>query len=137
MVTFLEEFFSYSGGTAWDSHPFSFFICFYSIITKFLYFVTISSLRTILNNRLEKNKKNICCNKITDKIFHDIRHTYATRLFELGEPAKTAQELLGHSNINIKLGTYTHVLEQQKIKTASLIDAVYDTDKKISVLSIG
>ena len=65
---------------------------------------------------------------IEEKTFHDLRHTYATRLFELGEPAKTVQELLGHSNINVTLGTYTHVLEKQKIKTASLIDAIYDTD---------
>jgi len=57
-----------------------------------------------------------------------IRHTYATRFFELGEPGKTVQELLGHSNINVTSGTYTHVLEKQKIKTASLIDAIYDTE---------
>ena len=57
-----------------------------------------------------------------------LRHTYATRLFELGEPGKTVQELLGHSDINVTLGTYTHVLEKQKIKTASLIDALYDTE---------
>jgi site-specific recombinase XerD len=66
-----------------------------------------------------------------------LRHTYATRLFELGEPAKTVQELLGHSNINQTLGTYTHVLEQQKIKTTSLIDALYDTPIKSNVVSIG
>lgn len=65
---------------------------------------------------------------IEGKTFHDLRHTYATRLFELGEPAKTVQELLGHSNINVTLGTYTHVLEKQKIKTASKIDAIYDFD---------
>lgn len=89
------------------------------------------------SNVLKELKKVYIGINITDKTFHDLRHTYATRLFELGEPAKTVQELLGHSNLNITLGTYTHVLEQQKIKTASLIDALYDTDKNISVLSIG
>jgi|LGVF01.2.fsa_nt_gb integrase len=47
----------------------------------------------------------------------------------LGEPAKTVQELLGHSSINITLGTYIHVLEQPKIKTASLINSIYDEVK--------
>ena len=69
--------------------------------------------------------------------FHDLRHTYATRLFELGEPAKTVQELLGHSNVNITLGTYTHVLEKQKTKTASLIDALYEEEENTNVISIG
>lgn len=69
---------------------------------------------------------------ISKKNFHDLRHTYATRLFELDVPAKTVQVLLGHSDVAITLNTYTHVLEKQKIKTASLIDAIY-----LNVDSIG
>lgn len=62
---------------------------------------------------------------IKDKVFHDLRHTYATRLFELGEAPKTVQVLLGHSDVNVTLGTYTHVLEVLKKKTASKIDDLY------------
>jgi len=76
-------------------------------------------------------------NNLENRRFHDFCHSYATLLFELGEPAKTVQELLGHSNVNITLGTYTHVLEKQKTKTASLIDALYDTDEISNVISIG
>ena len=89
------------------------------------------------SNILKELKKVYTSIGITDKTFHDLRHTYATRLFELGEPAKTVQELLGHSNVNITLSTYTHVLEKQKTKTASLIDALYEREEKLNVISIG
>lgn len=67
---------------------------------------------------------------IDNKTFHDLRHTYATRLFELGEPAKTVQELLGHSSVNITLGTYTHVLDELKEKAVSKIDDIYKEKKE-------
>lgn len=46
--------------------------------------------------------------------FHSLRHTYATRLFELGESPKTISELLGHSDIQTTLNIYTHVTEESK-----------------------
>ncbi|AQS08342.1 transposase [Clostridium saccharobutylicum] len=63
--------------------------------------------------------------KISPRKFHDLRHTYATRLFELGEKPKTVQELLGHSDISVTLGTYTHVLESMKIIAASKLNDLY------------
>lgn len=62
---------------------------------------------------------------ISHKTFHDFRHTYATRLFELNVPAKTVQALLGHSDISITLNTYTHVLENVKEETVSKLDDLY------------
>ena len=41
---------------------------------------------------------------------HDLRHTCATILFQLGHHPKKVQELLGHANIGITLDTYSHVL---------------------------
>jgi integrase len=41
--------------------------------------------------------------------FHDLRHTFATLMLELGQSPKTVQEILGHSTISITLDTYTHV----------------------------
>ncbi|MGV2686299.1 tyrosine-type recombinase/integrase, partial [Clostridium perfringens] len=70
-------------------------------------------------------KKILKDNKMSDRKFHDLRHTYATRLFELGEDPKTVQELLGHSNISITLDTYTHVLENMKKKAASKLNDLY------------
>ena len=65
-------------------------------------------------NVLKRFKKMLNEMDLQDMKFHDLRHTFATRLFELGEEAKTVQELLGHSNISITLDTYTHVLDSMK-----------------------
>lgn len=98
-----------------------------------------SSINTELDsgNVLTEIKKVFKRCNIDTKTFHDLRHTYATRLFELGEPAKTVQELLGHSTINITLDTYTHVLEDQKTKTATLIDLLYNIDETKIIKTIG
>lgn len=53
---------------------------------------------------------------------HSLRHTFATRMLELGESAKVVQELLGHKNITQTLNTYTHVLEDTKKSAMSKID---------------
>ena len=56
-----------------------------------------------------------------------MRHTYATRLFELGEEARAVQELLGHSNVSVTLNTYTHVLDNIKERAVSKLNDLYIT----------
>lgn len=79
------------------------------------------------SNVRKRYKRILRKNNITNKTFHDLRHTYATRLFELGENPKTVQMLLGHSSISITLNTYTHVLESMKVKAASKLNDLYLT----------
>ena len=43
-----------------------------------------------------------------DIVRHDIRHEYATILYEAGIDVKTAQELLGHADITTTMNIYTH-----------------------------
>lgn len=50
---------------------------------------------------------------ISYKPFHSIRHTYATRLFEVGVPIKTVQALLGHGKIATTMDIYTHVMPEK------------------------
>lgn len=42
--------------------------------------------------------------------FHDLRHTHASLMLEQGVHPKIVSERLGHSNINITLDIYSHVL---------------------------
>lgn len=77
------------------------------------------------SNVRKRFKKVLSDNKIKERKFHDLRHTYATRLFELGEDPKTVQTLLGHSSLSMTLDTYTHVLEGLKKKAASKLNDLY------------
>jgi integrase len=43
---------------------------------------------------------------------HDTRHTAATLLLQQGVPARVAMEMLGHSQISLPLGTYSHVVPE-------------------------
>jgi integrase len=40
---------------------------------------------------------------------HDARHTAATLLLQQGVKARVAMDILGHSQISLTLGTYSHV----------------------------
>ncbi|GAC1504657.1 MAG: hypothetical protein NVS2B12_17590 [Ktedonobacteraceae bacterium] len=52
--------------------------------------------------------------------FHDLRHSAATILLSMGVNPKVIQERLGHANITITLGRYSHVTEsmQSEVNTA-------------------
>lgn len=46
--------------------------------------------------------------------FHDLRHTHATILLQMGVNPKIVAERLGHSSVQITLDTYSHVLPSMK-----------------------
>lgn len=41
--------------------------------------------------------------------YHDLRHTHATIMLEIGESPKVVSERLGHANVSITLDRYSHV----------------------------
>lgn len=61
---------------------------------------------------------------IPHRSFHSIRHSYATRLFELGVPIKTVQALMGHSDINTTMNVYTHVMNDTKIEALEKLNTL-------------
>ena len=65
-----------------------------------------------------------------EKVFscdmHDLRHTYATMLFEAGIEAKDAQYYLGHADLRMTVELYTHLTEERKKQTLSQVSDYLD-----------
>jgi integrase len=55
---------------------------------------------------------------------HDMRHTFATLMLELGESPKTVQAMLGHSRVAITLDIYSHVSLELEKRAAARLNAV-------------
>jgi len=45
---------------------------------------------------------------------HQFRHTFCTMMYDAGVDVKTAQDILGHSSINVTLDIYTHLSREKK-----------------------
>ena len=70
------------------------------------------------------NQKNLLCRVLQPACralglpavgWHSFRHTHATLLGEVGESLRTAQAILGHSDLKTTLNIYTHAIpESQK-----------------------
>ncbi|MDY3972344.1 MAG: site-specific integrase [Clostridia bacterium] len=54
---------------------------------------------------------------------HQLRHGYATMLFEANVEEKDAQELMGHSDITLTRQIYTHIRNERKDETANKLNA--------------
>lgn len=55
---------------------------------------------------------------------HELRHGYATLLHRAEVDAKTAQELLGHSNIQTTLDIYTHIDDRRKSEAITKLEKI-------------
>lgn len=53
---------------------------------------------------------------------HQLRHSYATMLFECGIEVKDAQDLLGHSTAAMTQDIYTHLRDKRKEDTANILN---------------
>lgn len=53
---------------------------------------------------------------------HQLRHTYATMLYDAGVDILTAKELLGHSDVKTTLDIYTHLSRTRKKKSVVVLD---------------
>ena len=56
--------------------------------------------------------------------FHDLRHTHATMLAELGASPKYVQHRLGHKNIQVTMNIYQHLTDKMSEEGARLLDTL-------------
>lgn len=53
---------------------------------------------------------------------HQLRHSYATMLHDLGVDVRDAQDLLGHSTVAMTQDIYTHIRDSRRQQVARLLD---------------
>ena len=90
-----------------------------------LLFTTQSFLPKYGKNVLTSWKRTLKRANVRERSFHNIRHTYATKLFEQNVPLKTISMLLGHANIAITANTYTHVMPREKINAVDKLNFLF------------
>ena len=57
--------------------------------------------------------------------FHDLRHSYAAMLIAEGAHPRAIMERLGHSTIQVTLGTYGHLFPSLEASLTEAMDGVY------------
>jgi len=62
--------------------------------------------------------------------FHDLRHSAATLLLSEGVHPKIVQEILGHSNINITLNVYSHVLPGMQQGAMDKMNSAFENEEE-------
>jgi integrase len=74
------------------------------------------------NNLGERSFARLCKAADVRRItFHGLRHTSATLLLAAGEPVHVVSERLGHSDVNVTLNCYAHVLPNHQRRAAETI----------------
>lgn len=56
--------------------------------------------------------------------WHSFRHTHATLLGEVGESLRTAQAILGHSDLKTTLNVYTHPIPESQRRAVDKLAAI-------------
>jgi len=86
--------------------------------------------------RLDKNGRAYTYQKCTLTLTaHQLRHGYATMLYEAGVDVQLAKTLLGHADISVTQGIYTHIRNKKQASAAGLLEA-YLADQKRSRLRV-
>ena len=108
-------------GPSWEDHD----LVFSNVYGNFL---NPSHLGTDFHKLLKKAKLPIIR-------FHDLRHTAASLLLKMNVSPKMVQEILGHSDIEMTLGIYSHVLpgmhEEAMEKMDQLFNNLIDDNEKV------
>lgn len=79
--------------------------------------------RETLETKIAKAEKEGRQYIIFDTLAHDLRHTFATALYDADVPVKAAQYYLGHADVRMTLDLYTHLSqEREKTSRSQIVD---------------
>lgn len=79
-----------------------------------------SSIRRTMNSIVRE-----CgISEIKSKV-HALRHTFAVTLIRGGTDIKAVSQILGHSDITVTLGTYHHIIDEQRKNAVNIIDDIF------------
>lgn len=89
------------------------------------------SITKALNTEAQNKEHTTVCelDNITPHIF---RHTYATNLYNAGIDIKTAQQLLGHSSIQMTMDIYTHLDNTKILTAADRLNSFFDSQNIVN-----
>ncbi len=65
---------------------------------------------------------------LPDRRWHDLRHTCGTLMLAAGVSPRVMQEVLGHGQIGMALGTYSHILPSHRREVADRTDVILGGD---------
>ena len=68
--------------------------------------------------------------------FHDLRHSCAALLIAEGAHPKAIMDWLGHSSIQVTLGTYGHLFPNLEASLVDALDEVYRSAQPIQVATV-
>ena len=89
----------------------------------FLFSMNDDGKEPLTKRAYDKRWEKYCKKYDLDITAHQLRHGYATMLFEAGIDEKDAQELMGHSDITLTRQIYTHIRPERKKETEKAINA--------------
>ena len=73
-----------------------------------------------------------CCKRTGVKVIrvHDIRHSHASLLINMGTDALLVQQRLGHEKVSTTLGTYAHLYPDRANNVADRLEALASPEEK-------
>jgi len=102
------------------------------------YIVVDEMGKPITFGRLQKNYKRILANNgLPDIRFHDLRHSVATYLLEIGIPIEEVSAWLGHSSIATTAKVYAHVNIGTRRNAANKLDKLMGYENVVEEQPIG
>lgn len=91
-------------------------------INGFLFSMEGDGKEPLTRHEFDKRWREYCKKYNLHITAHQLRHGYATMLFEAGIDVKDAQELMGHSDINLTRQIYTHIRSERMEETAKKLN---------------